>query len=347
MHPDTKLRTLCLHLIDPEQPAPTLSDGPLHVSQVCDELVDFVQRHLGRMLRSAETRRTRAAQVHADSPLPDWRQRALIDDRSCFAASCEMATALHAESPNTASAGLLAVTVAIDAETQKQFFAAFKFRASQSYKIQLTAGAGSFELDVRQLDNCLPEPDEQRLYKAALMPHPQRDDVALKVHDDQSRAEPAQHFTRFLGCTLLETEKAQVSGVMEALGRYADDDPERDTPFTFNQELLGKVPDLFDRLTAEREPVTYQSLVDAVEEVGVFTDFSPSNFGAELARTPAVGLQAQPESFERARMRYVLPNGITIAGPARTIMREVTLDETRAGIEFRIASDRDFETEYD
>ena len=345
MPDDFKLQALCIHLIDPEQAGASLSDGPLPVSQLREELSDFVQRHLGHLLGGTETRRTRAAQIYADSRVPGWRERALADDDSCFAVSSEMADALHEETPSTASTGLLAVTVFHDVETERQYFAAFKFRSSQSYKIQLASSVDGFSLDVRELDNCLPEPDEQRLYKAALIPHPQRTDAALKVHDDQTRAEPAQYFTRFLGCSLLETGKAQVRGVFDALESYAGREHEEPVPFTFNQDMLDKVPDLFDRLMAERESVTYETLVDAVEEAGVFEDFSPSDFAAELQRTPAAALQAQPQSFEEARMRYVLPSGITIAGPAQTVMREVLLDETREGVEFRIRSGRDFETE--
>jgi len=274
----------------------------------------------------------------------------LADDGACFTVSCEMARALHAESPPTAPTGLLAVTVFQDAETRQQYFAAFKFRASKAYKIQLATTAGSFGLDIQELDNCLPEPGEERLYKCAVMPHPHRTDVLLKVHDDQTRAEPAQYFTRFLGCTLLETEKAQVRGVFEALGRYAgagEAGQDESAPFTFNQDLLGKVPDLFDHLVNGGPSVTYETLVNAVDETGRFEDFSPSGFSAELARTPAAGLLARPESFEKSRMRYVLRNGIVIAGPARAMMREVLLDETRTGVEFRIPSPADYETQYE
>ena len=254
------LKTLCLHVLDPQQQAPTLSEAPLPLAELRGELIDFVKRHVGQLLRPTETRRTRAANLLADSPLPKWRERALGDDASCFAVSCEMATALHAESPVIASTGVFAVTVFRDRESERQYFAAFKFRPAEAYKVQLTTSRASFGIDIRALDNCLPEPGEERLYKSALMPHPDRPDVALKVHDDQTRPEPAQYFTRFLGCARLETEKAQVRGVFEALGRYAGgegDTVDEAPPFTLNQDLLGKVPDLFDRLLNEGQPVTY------------------------------------------------------------------------------------------
>jgi hypothetical protein len=178
------------------------------------------------------------------------------------------------------------------------------------------------DLAVHHVELALPSTGE-RVLKWAILPHPTREGIDAKVHDEQGRADTARYFMKFLGCSGQSSEKVQALGLLEALPFVA----ETCHPGMVFQPVVMQV---LDKL--EDEPlITPEVVLRKVEESGGLPNFKESVFRASLEDHKAADLKIPGKTLARTRVEYRLTNGITIRGPRAAVESLVQVRKLEAG----------------
>lgn len=319
-----EIQRIAIHLVDKKDKTGT---GPRYSSSVVDldstsyteeqsgAIRAFLAAHVKRAWDAPEGGRTRAAQFEEMSQIRRSYEAPPDDKVGFFDLSKAIADRLFKLSPGNASRGLLLVLRFTVPDAPQPFLGLFKLDPGDRDQIALErdeSGQTLLQLAVEHIDEALPDPGE-RVLKWALIPHPpvagEQSRFELKLRDEQQAGDPAVYFERFLGCVVRPSAKQEIQEVFHVLADYGKE-------HHANQDWRPKLDKLVRNLSEGKEIVTPDVVARKVEKAAVFTGFDESAFREKLAGSGAREMQVSPERFRRARIRYELPSGIVIQGPA-------------------------------
>jgi nucleoid-associated protein YejK len=305
---------VALHLVDRQQPGPKYCKKAFSLEDFKDPddravLEKFFNQHLSDILGAEESKRTRAAVFKTDSKLQAYFNKINQDPECFYPISREIATHLYESSAGTtASPGVLLIIWVRNTEDKTPYLVLLKLDPSQSDLVGLEHNPdGSLLLDlaVHHIDLTLPASGE-RVLKWAILPHPNRPGLDVKVKDEQGRADTAQYFMNFIGCTERSSQKEQSRGLLEALTVVAEAcHPDVDV----KPIVQGIVEEL-----VEEKIVSPEVVLQKVEESGELPNFQEQAFREKLDDTKSSDLHIDGKSLTQTRLEYHLSNGIIIRG---------------------------------
>lgn len=342
MPPSFDIRRIAIHFVDKKNKTargPRLSRREARIETYPAEerkaITDFLSRHLQGAWEAVEGQQTRAATFVEDSAVAGWHAQLEADVGSFFEVSCDLARRLWEISPGNASPGLLLVLWFHVPDAPRPFLGLFKLDPGPRDQVALErdeAGEILLRLAVERIELALPEPE--RVLKWALIPHPpatgQPSRFDLKLRDMQQReADPAAYFTEFLGCTSRLSERQAAHKLLDVLADYGSE-------MHPDQDWQAKLEPLIEELSRAKQVLTPSTVAQKVAQIAVFKDFDESTFRERLAASPAGDMSVSPQLFQRAQIRYELPSGIVIQGPAGAMDNFLAVVPIASGYEIRI-----------
>lgn len=345
--PPFDIRRIAIHFVDKADKknrpprGPRLSRREARIETYPDEerkaITDFLSRHLQGAWEAVEGQQTRAATFVEDSDVARWHARLEGDADGFFEVSCDLARRLWEVSPANASPGLLLVLWFLVPDAPRPFLGLFKLDPGPRDQVALErdeAGEILLRLAVERIELALPEPE--RVLKWALIPHPpalgQPSRFGLKLRDMQQReADPAAYFTDFLGCTSRLSERQAAQTLLNVLADYGSEQHP-------DQDWQARLEPLINELGRSKQVLTPSTVAQKVALATVFTGFDESTFQERLAASPAGDMSVSPQLFQRAQIRYELPAGIVIQGPATAMENFVTIVPVAGAYEIRITT---------
>jgi 37-kD nucleoid-associated bacterial protein len=342
-----EIQSIALHLVDKKDKS---REEPRYSNSVIDlgsasyskqqkaAIQSFLAGHLQRAWDTAEGGRTRAARFEENSPVREFSSKLPEAPQEFFEMSKSLAKRLYDISPVNASRGLLLVLRFTVPDASQPFLGLFKLDPGDRDQIALERdeqGQILLKLAVAHIQEALPEPGD-RVLKWALIPHPPvADDSSqfdLKLRDEQqAKIDPAAYFEGFLGCVSQPSTNQEIREVGRVVREYAEERHPR-------QDWRPKLDTIVRSLGEGKEVVTPAVVASKIEQAAVFTGFDRKVFQKRLAASGARDMRIGPERFRSARIRYELPSGIVIHGPADKMEEKVTVVATADGYLIQVST---------
>jgi|GEM_PF-1070836 len=321
---DLRLNQLAIHYIDKKSQILRLAADGQGQGELNPTIVDFLLGLVGKVWHAADTGSTRSGHFRDEESqsqnlllAKSYIGNILHEQDSFITSSQKLAEHLYAQTPATASSGLLAIMQLIEPTNNANYTAILKIRHKDSNFVKLLDEALT-NLEVEHVENMLLDD----IQKGAIIPHPHKPDYDLKVIDKQATNDPAKYFTEyFLGCTTKKSDEHQVKRLLPELRSYAE---ARGLSFD-----IEKLPRLVATLQKEGANVTTDTIAKAVQKQELFgSQFQSDDFKAYVRQESALGaLDIPGKRFARRgktgttsrQLTYYFRDpdlrGVTISGP--------------------------------
>jgi len=339
---------VALHFVDTGLDGPILSKKEIDLNSTKrpDDLKilhSFFKDHLKRIWLDKESQKTCAASFKEASDIRDFYTRITTNGSEFFTCTCEMARQLYVASPNTASRGLLMVLLFRVAGDDEKYLGLLKMDPGRKDAVTLGEddnGNILLDLAVRTINQVLPDPSE-KILKWAIIPHPARRTFDLKVKDEQSSADRAMYFMKFLGCEEKPSAIEQSSVLVEVIQNFTKEFAPKEL------DCRATTDSLVEKIAESDAIITVESVVETVRESDNFINFDEANLRKKFEEANILDLCIPPEKFRDAKIQYKLPNGIIIKGPREAMENYIKVESNDNGIVIiRIETTADYEKKY-
>lgn len=352
---NNQLNRLAIHYVHRGSETLELAPKELDLTTLHSTIASFLAEIIADLWEAPDSGTTVSARFVADdhvelgpSLVKSCAGSVIREDGDFCGLTKQIARHLYQQSPAHASAGVLAVARFIQPIDGSVFVALLKIRHKDEDFIRVLSDTLT-ELEVEEVRKML----LRDVQKAAIIPHPKREDYDLKLTDKQTRDDPAIYFTaNFLGCEAKKSDEHQIKKLLPELIQYAH-----------KKKLslsIERVPDVISELQDKGEVITTDVLSRVVDEKDIFgSGFQAADLKTYIDEESELGqLSVLPEPFagrgktyrnaREVTVRFTDPRyrGVTISGPP-SIFREI-LETQGDSVTFRLETTRDgFEMKYE
>lgn len=320
---------VALHFVDTSLDGPILSKKEINLKSAdkveeISVLDGFFKGHLGKIWLDKESKKTCAANFKDSSEMREFYAEIIEDRSKFFEHTCKMAQQLYVASPSNASKGILMVLLFSVTGESSPFLGLLKMDPGRKDAITLGEdkdGNILLNLAVQTIKQALPDPHGDKVFKWAVIPHPNRRTFELKVKDEQLGTDRAQYFMKFLGCEEKPSAIEQTHVMVNVLQDFAKENVPKGLDFR------PPIRRVVEKIAESEIAITLETIVKTVKESDTFDKVDEAKLRKKFEEANAKDICIPPEKLRDTKIEYDLPNGIIIKGPREAMEDYIKIEE--------------------